>query len=129
MDILIITAWYLTRRRIGSTTGGRQTTKHNDGRYPGAQKNVQPEDAKSIWIEDGSFLRLKQLTLSYSFDKLSVLKNPRIFVTGTNLLTFTKYTGYDPEVSSYAQSLLQQGIDYGAYPAQRSYTLGFSFNF
>lgn len=103
--------------------------QHNDPRYPGAQRNVQPEDAKSIWIEDGSFLRLKQLTLSYNFDKLSVLKNPRIFVTGTNLLTFTKYTGYDPEVSSYAQSLLQQGIDYGAYPAQRSYTLGFSFNF
>ena len=78
------------------------------------RKTFQPEDAKSIWVEDGSFLRLKQLTLSYSFDKVSVLKNARIFVTGTNLITLTKYTGYDPEVSSYAQSLLQQGIDYGA---------------
>ncbi len=103
--------------------------QHNDGRYPGAQINVQPDDAKSIWIEDGSFVRLKQMTISYAFDNISILKNPRVFATGTNLLTFTKYTGYDPEVSSFNQSLLQQGIDYGAYPAQRSFTLGFSFNF
>ena len=83
----------------------------------------------SVMLEDGSFARLKMLTVSYTFPKIGPIQNPRLFVTGTNLWTWTKYSGFDPEVSSYAQSLLQQGIDYGAYPAQRSYTIGFSCNF
>jgi hypothetical protein len=58
-----------------------------------------------------------------------VLKNARIFFTGTNIFTITKYTGFDPEVSSYGQSLLQQGIDFGTYPSNRSYTIGVSSNF
>ncbi|WAC13776.1 SusC/RagA family TonB-linked outer membrane protein [Dyadobacter pollutisoli] len=102
---------------------------HNDPKYPGIQRGIASGDINSTMLEDGSFVRLKMLSLSYTFPRLGPVKNPRLFVTGTNLWTLTNYTGFDPEVSSYGQSLLQQGIDYGAYPSQRSYTIGFSCNF
>jgi hypothetical protein len=102
---------------------------HNNPKYPGVQRGIASGDINSVMLEDGSFARLKMLTVSYTFPKLGPIQNPRLFVTGTNLWTWTNYSGFDPEVSSYAQSLLQQGIDYGAYPAQRSYTIGFSCNF
>ncbi|REA56646.1 SusC/RagA family TonB-linked outer membrane protein [Dyadobacter luteus] len=106
-----------------------ENNQHNDPKYPGIQRGIASGDINSTMVEDGSFVRLKMLALSYTFPKLGPIQSPKIFVTGTNLWTLTKYTGYDPEVSSYAQSLLQQGIDYGAYPMQRSYTIGFSCNF
>ena len=107
----------------------KESNQHNDPKYPGIQRGIASGDINSTMIEDGSFVRLKMLALSYTFPRLGPVQNPRLFVTATNLWTLTKYTGYDPEVSSYAQSLLQQGIDYGAYPSQRSYTIGFSCNF
>ena len=106
-----------------------ESNPHNDPKYPGIQRGIASGDINSTMLEDGSFVRLKMLSLAYTFPKLGPIQNPRLFVTGTNILTLTKYTGYDPEVSSYGQSLLQQGIDYGAYPMQRSYTIGFSCNF
>ncbi|CAG5068790.1 TonB-dependent receptor P3 [Dyadobacter sp. CECT 9623] len=106
-----------------------ESNVHNDPKYPGIQRGIPSGDINSTMLEDGSFMRLKMLSLSYTFPRLGPVQNPRLFVTGTNLWTLTKYTGFDPEVSSYAQSLLQQGIDYGAYPTQRSYTIGFSCNF
>ncbi len=87
------------------------------------------DDITSSMIEDGSYIRLKTLTLGYSFPKLNVVKNLSIFITCTNLITITSYKGFDQEVSSFNQSLLQQGIDYGAYPTQRTYTFGLSCNF
>ncbi|MCE7064814.1 TonB-dependent receptor [Dyadobacter sp. CY326] len=113
--------WYKNRYREGN--------EHNNVKYPGIQRGIASGDINSTMLEDGSFMRLKMLSLSYTFPKLGPVKNPRLFVTGTNIWTLTNYTGFDPEVSSYAQSLLQQGIDYGAYPSQRSYTIGFSCNF
>ncbi|MCE6987789.1 TonB-dependent receptor [Dyadobacter sp. CY323] len=106
-----------------------ESNMHNDPKFPGIQRGIASGDINSTMLEDGSFARLKMLSLSYTFPKIGPIQNPRLFVTGTNLWTLTKYTGFDPEVSSYAQSLLQQGIDYGAYPTQRSYTIGFSCNF
>ncbi len=106
-----------------------ESNPHNDTKYPGIQRGIASGDINSTMVEDGSFVRLKMLSLSYTFPRLGPIQNPKLFVTGTNLWTLTRYTGYDPEVSSYAQSLLQQGIDYGAYPSQRSYTIGFSCNF
>lgn len=113
--------WFLNRHT--------EANPHNNVKYPGVQRGIASGDINSVMVEDGSFARLKMLTVSYTFPKLGPIQNPRLFVTGTNLWTWTKYSGFDPEVSSFGQSLLQQGIDYGAYPAQRSYTIGFSCNF
>ncbi|QRR00495.1 SusC/RagA family TonB-linked outer membrane protein [Dyadobacter sandarakinus] len=106
-----------------------ESNPHNDPKFPGIQRGIASGDINSTMVEDGSFVRLKMLSIAYTFPKLGPVQHPRLFVTATNLWTLTHYTGFDPEVSSYAQSLLQQGIDYGAYPSQRSYTIGFSCNF
>jgi TonB-linked SusC/RagA family outer membrane protein len=77
------------------------------------------------WIEDGSYMRLKNLTLSYSPDlKLNFIKGVTFFVSANNLFTFTKYLGYDPEVSMSANSYVQ-GIDAGMVPQFTSLFAGF----
>jgi TonB-linked SusC/RagA family outer membrane protein len=102
----------------------------NDVLNPGLQKNIGTQDINSTMIENGSYMRLKNVSLSYTFGSFKkVLKNPRIFFTATNLLTITDYKGLDPEVSSFGQSILQQGIDFGSYPVIRTYTLGVELNF
>lgn len=76
------------------------------------------------WIEDGSYLRLKELTLSFDVKrKLLSINNMKIFVTATNLFTMSAYKGYDPEFS-YSSSLLDQGIDYGKMPLSRGFLAG-----
>jgi len=103
----------------------------NNVLYPGLQKSEGvPPDINSTMVEDGSYFRMKNITLSYTIPKLrNFVHDIVVFFTGTNVFTITRYRGFDPEVSSYGQSVLQQGIDYGAYPYSRSYTLGVNCNF
>ena len=79
-------------------------------------------------IEDGSFLRLNNLTLGYTLPKSLVhkakLSNVRVYATGTNLFCLTKYSGYDPEVDSRRKTPLTPGVDYSAYPKSRSFSVG-----
>jgi len=78
----------------------------------------------SRWIEDGSFLRLRNLTVSYTYPKnLFFIRSLTIYSTATNLITWTRYLGYDPEFS-YADGALEQGIDYGKLPQCRSFVVG-----
>lgn len=87
----------------------------------------------SRFIEDGSYVRLKSVTLSYKvFDKTSKWKNaPKlsVYVTGQNLLTFTKYSGFDPEVNAYGNSATEMGIDYGTYPQAITIITGINLEF
>ena len=76
------------------------------------------------WIEDGSYLRLKSLTLSYELPlKTGFINSAQVYVTGNNLLTFTNYLGYDPEFS-ISQSPIYAGIDTGVSPQPRTVLLG-----
>lgn len=76
------------------------------------------------WIEDGSYLRLRTVSLQYYIPiKNGILKNATIYATGHNLLTLTKYKGYDPEFSA-ATSVFAQGIDTGLDPLFKSVILG-----
>jgi hypothetical protein len=76
------------------------------------------------WIEDGSYLRLKQLTLNYTFPpKTGVYKGLTVYLTGTNLLTFTKYSGYDPDFL-YSNNPFYMGVDYGKIPQAKSFIIG-----
>ena len=90
----------------------------------------------SRYVEDGSFVRLSNLKLGYTFD--DVIKNVeslQIYVSGQNLVLLTDYSGYDPEVSSTPvnQDLNNTdagaGIDIGAYPNPRTFTLGLKLQF
>ncbi len=87
----------------------------------------------SRYVEDASFLRLKNLTLGYNMPKsiASKIKSSqvKIYVSAQNLFTWTKYTGFDPEVSRNEQSTLAQGIDYSVYPSSKSYLAGLSISF
>jgi hypothetical protein len=76
------------------------------------------------WIEDGSYFRLKSITLSYTFPRKLVFANElNIYFTGTNLFTSTSYLGYDPEFS-FDDGVLGQGIDYGKIPQPRTMIIG-----
>jgi TonB-dependent starch-binding outer membrane protein SusC len=89
--------------------------------------NLRP----SRFLEDGSYLRLKNIVLGYTFPKNVVekayLSSARIYISAQNLLTFTKYTGLDPEVNSAGN--LTQGIDLYAMPQPRIFTAGFNVSF
>lgn len=78
------------------------------------------------YIEDGSFFKIKTITLSYSFPKLKIkrIQDFKVYVTGQNLFTFTKYSGYDPEVSYRGISNVAFGEDFGGYPHSRTIMLG-----
>lgn len=76
------------------------------------------------WIEDGSYLRLRTLTLSYRIPfSQGFFKYANVYVTGNNLVTFTKYKGYDPEFSA-TESIFGQGVDNTLEPQYRSLLLG-----
>ncbi|MCH5686879.1 TonB-dependent receptor [Niabella sp. W65] len=82
--------------------------------------------ASDLWVEDGSYARLKYLTLGYQLPlkaKWTFIKGIKVNVTGENLFTLTSYSGLDPEVISSSDVLLR-GIDFGASPLPRSVILG-----
>lgn len=86
----------------------------------------------NIFIEDGSYLRIKNLAVGYTLPKKMLqkvgIKYIRVYFNVQNLYTFTKYNGYDPEVGSYNQNVLLRGVDYARYPSQRIYTFGLNLN-
>lgn len=85
------------------------------------------------WIEDGSYLRVKTATLGYTVPAVLLKKlgvdNARIYVSGQNLFTFTKYSGMDPEANFRTGLPLLQGIDLGTYPQVRTITCGINLGF
>ncbi len=89
-------------------------------------------DVSSRYVEDGSYLRLKSATFGYDLPKsiCSFLKAQKlyVYVTGDNLLTFTKYSGFDPEVSAYGVGIAPC-VDFGSYPQSRSFLFGLNLNF
>ena len=93
----------------------------------------QPKIFSSRWIEDGSFVRLDNLTLGYNFNvKNTFLSNARLYVTGQNLFIITGYSGLDPEVNSDVSGgsgVLPLGIDYLAYPKARTISIGANVTF
>lgn len=84
-------------------------------------------EVSSYYIEDGSYLRLKNVTIGYNFKKLLGVKGCRAYFTAENLVTWTGYDGYDPELSSY--SPLLPGLDNIGYPRARTFTIGLNFKF
>ena len=126
-----------TRRNDISNTNlpsymlNRWTGEGTSDRYPrfvlGDSVNWQSSD---LMVYDGSYLRLKNIQLGYTLPekltKKAFISRLRVFVAAENLLTLTKYHGYDPEISSGGTSL---GIDYGVYPQARTFSLGVNVAF
>lgn len=109
----------------------RWSPENPDGRYPVPKGTVYKTYSSDI-VEDGSFLRIKTVALGYSMPdnlvkKLGLTKT-RIYMSAQNLHTWTKYSGYDPEVS-IRNSALMRGFDYSAYPKAKTYTIGLDLTF
>ncbi len=85
------------------------------------------------YIEDGSFIRIKNITLGYTFSKRLIekihLSNARVYASIENIATFTKYTGFDPEVGASTQSPNVFGLDNGRYPSPQVFTFGLNVSF
>jgi iron complex outermembrane receptor protein len=85
---------------------------------------TEPSKYSSRWVEDRTFVRLQNVTIGYAVPtKYTAGRVTRMYVSGDNLLLFTKYTGYDPEVF-VSSGLASRGIDYLVYPPARRFTLG-----
>jgi TonB-linked SusC/RagA family outer membrane protein len=87
----------------------------------------------SRWIENGSYIRLKNVTFAYNLPKSFVnkihLNNLRVYVSATNLVTITKYSGNDPEVSSFTGNDAQLGSDFNNYPQSKIFNIGLNTSF
>ena len=119
---------------VGQLNRWRSESDPGDGWHfrPTRNPTGWQRDPSSAWIEDASFLRLRNLSLAYNFDRNIAqklhLQGLRVFVTGQNLYTWTKYGGYDPEISTQG-SEMTRGADYGGYPSARSFIFGVNLNF
>ncbi|MFY1046159.1 SusC/RagA family TonB-linked outer membrane protein [Chryseobacterium sp. GP-SGM7] len=82
------------------------------------------------FVEDGSFIRIKSATLGYNFTTpFKGVSKINLYVTGQNLLTWTDYTGFDPEVNAFSNTNGVSGVDYGTYPQVRTFIFGLKANF
>ena len=100
--------------------------------YGAATKSASNNVISSRIIEDGSYLRLKTVTLGYTFPKTLIAKaklsNARVYLAAQNLWTWTSYSGYDPEVS-IRNSALTPGLDFSSYPRSLSVSFGVNLAF
>ncbi len=124
--------------------GGKNVLKEVfDGAWAAGKDNsnaVAPKAIRQYWravlfsnrfIEDGSFLRLKNITVGYTLPSglIKGVSSIRIALSGNNLFTLTRYTGYDPEVNSYGDNPALFGVDLGGYPNTKSYNFSIRCNF
>ncbi|HKJ31870.1 MAG TPA: hypothetical protein VKA34_08575, partial [Balneolales bacterium] len=122
----ILTANYTTAA-LGRWTG--PGTSNTFPRLDDADPNHNFTYPSSFYLSDGSYFRIKTIQLGYTIpsdfaNKIGLGTGSRVYISGNNLVTFTNYTGYDPEIggSSY-------GIDRGIYPQARSFMIGWNINF
>jgi len=93
--------------------------------------NLYNVNNSSRFIEDGSYIRLKSVTLSYDFnmERIKAIKKLSVYATAQNILTLTKYSGFDPEVNAFSNIPTALGVDYGTYPQSVSVILGANVEF
>ena len=119
---------------LETPTGGQNAYKELLNRWtPENPSNIYPKATTNRavlvsdrFVEDGSYLKLKTLSLSYNFPQMKFkhIQGLRVYVTGQNLLTWTSYRGYDPEVSYRGASTLEAGEDFGGYPQAKTFMFG-----
>ena len=116
---------------LADKTGEQVLREANTGRTLWNPQDVTTNLCNSYFIEDGSFLRLSDITLGYTLPKKLTQKvgisKARFYVSASNLFIITKYSGYDPEVD--IQTGLTSGMDYNRYPRSRSFVFGTNITF
>ena len=115
----------------------RSAEEPGDGKTFGPGSSANNRTISSWLVDDASFLRIRNITIGYRLGKIlngTILRNARAYVNIQNLHTFTKYTGYNPEVNTtegdpWISSALTPGIDYGTYPMARTIVFGLNLGF
>ena len=111
-------------------TGWKYPGQITDWYWISNNRNYNYRELSSFFLEDGSFIRLRNVRLSYSLDKKlaekAYMKNVQVYIYGTNLLTWTNYTGYDPEIGG---GVLTPGRDGATYPRKREFGFGVNLGF
>lgn len=126
--------WVLVNEAGNRITDPQEMASANRGKTVAAIYDNEIGDTyiHSWAVEDGSYLKLSNITLGYTFPAKVIgktgLSRLRLYATGTNLLTWTKYSGFDPEVSTMGNGLTP-GVDFGAYPKSRSFVVGINVAF
>lgn len=131
-DIINMNTYYLSN--IGGFNNVTQSMWDNRWTFANWDHATDPKAEQQYWrafkftrrfIEDGSYLRLKNVTLGYDVRvKTRLIQTLRVTLSGSNLITVTKYTGYDPDINGYGNDPSRRGVDMGGYPSARTYTLG-----
>ena len=126
--------WVMVNKKGEWITDPQEMEEMNRGKTIAAVYDNEIGDTyiHSWAVEDGSYLKLSNITLGYTFprkmlNKIGISKL-RLYATGSNLLTWTKYSGFDPEVSTMGNGLTP-GVDFGAYPKSRSFVFGINLAF
>jgi TonB-linked SusC/RagA family outer membrane protein len=121
----VFNADFRTRQGVGN---GTEAEKEHRGIYPRGYINsvYQIEEWR---VDDGSFVKLREVALNYSFGNFKFFKDLNISLSGRNLISWDNYKGYDPELNAAGQSTLLRGIDFGAVPIPRTYKLGIGARF
>lgn len=119
----------VSRRAYQNRWRGEGTSNY----YPAAKVTSQLMDGRlsNFLIDDASYIKLRTITISYTIDNVikGFIRSIRLFVSANNLLTLTKYKGYDPEVNTFGTSAIDQGIDFGTVPNLRTISFGTTINF
>lgn len=105
-----------------------------NGKYQriGAGAGFLNADITQELLEDGSFFRLRTISLSRQIPQRLLRQQnvtARAYITGQNIYTWTKYSGFNPDVSSISVGNLNRGVDVGAYPLARTWTVGMNINY
>lgn len=111
----------------------RWTETNPTNKYPRANASPHGNVMSDVIVEDGSYARLKEVTLSYTLpDKILGklhIRSVQLALSGRNLYTLTRYSGYDPEVSIFGGSVYGKGADYGPYPMAKTYLFSLNVTF
>lgn len=110
----------------------RWSPANENSGYPEFSNSNRNEEQSDRWLENGSYLRLSNLTLGYTFNQLkrnTFVQEAKLYVSAQNLFTITKYSGYNPESNTSGSSDTAFGYDASGYPAIRSFMVGVKFAF
>ncbi|MGZ3838305.1 MAG: SusC/RagA family TonB-linked outer membrane protein [Flavisolibacter sp.] len=121
----VFNADFRTRQGVGN---GKVAEQEDNGQLPRGYVNsvYQIEQWR---IDDGSFVKLREVAIGYSFGRSRLFNDLTISLSGRNLISWDHYRGYDPEVNAGGQSTLLRGIDFGAVPIPRTYRIGLAARF
>jgi TonB-linked SusC/RagA family outer membrane protein len=122
----VFNADWRTRQGVGN---GKEAEKEQTGVYPRGYISNFYGTVEQWRIDDGSFVKLREISLSYAIGNFKKIKDITLSVSGRNLISWDNYKGYDPEVNAGGQSTILRGIDFGSVPIPKTFSVGLSAKF